>query len=113
MVVNLVLFCLLILPLWVLVFQFAVLAVPWLRSAGTPRPFQWLFIAAMVSVVPLGCWLGGWLWSRMGSDMASRELARRVRERRECVACGYNLAGIDDSERCPECGAANLSASET
>ena len=110
LVVILVLFCLVIVPLWVLVFQFSAVAVPWLRSAGTPGPVLWLVIAAAVSVVPLGCLLGGWVWSRMGSRIASRELARRVRERRECVACGYDLEGIDDSEHCPECGAANLSA---
>lgn len=111
MVANLVLFCLLILLLWAFVFQYAMLAVPWLRSIDAPGPARWLVLAAMASVVPIGCCAGVWAWSRTGSDMASRELARRVRERRECVACGYDLEGIGESKQCPECGAAILSAS--
>ena len=107
LVANLVLFCLLILLLWAFIFQFAMLALPWLRSIDAPGPVRWLVLAAMASVVPLGCCVGLWAWSRTGSDMASRELARRVRER-ECVACGYSLLGLDASEACPECGAANL-----
>ncbi|MCC5786258.1 MAG: hypothetical protein JJU33_06125 [Phycisphaerales bacterium] len=110
-VANLVLFCLLILLLWAFVFRLTVVAVPWLRSVDAPKPVQWLVFAAMASVVPLGCLFGGWAWSRMGSGMALRELARRVRER-ECVVCGYNLLGLDAREPCPECNAANLAAPE-
>lgn len=57
-----------------------------------------LFAAAAISIQALrfaSLWLAG---KRM-------ERAERRRRENRCAACGYDLTGLEFSEKCPECGA--------
>jgi hypothetical protein len=70
------------------------LAVPLLRWPSVFSPFFVLEAKLFVFVVAIALTLAGFV------------VRRAVRARKEpfCIYCGYNLTGLPDNYRCPECG---------
>ena len=71
-----------------------ILAVPLLRWPSVFSPFFVLEAKLFVFVVAIALTLAGFV------------IRRAVRARKEpfCIYCGYNLTGLPDNYRCPECG---------
>jgi 4-amino-4-deoxy-L-arabinose transferase-like glycosyltransferase len=96
-----------------------IIVLRWGRTQGSIEPF------ASVSELPSGSrivWFellnyspGFWRFTApcwpfpaialVPTVIAWRNDCRAKRRRRECLRCGYSLAGLDRATRCPECGA--------
>jgi hypothetical protein len=74
------------------------------RSNGFNGFASFARVPTAAIVLPLGVVIGSWLW------IAAR--ARRLRARRVCVQCKYDLRGLKPDSPCPECGANTNSARE-
>lgn len=71
---------------------------------------HWLGVAASAGIwwiiLMFASWVGincAKLVTLIGRDKIAQQQRRR-RAKGQCVACGYNLTGLEFSERCPECG---------
>jgi len=52
----------------------------------------------VLAAMPVARWI-----AHLRSELAHRR-ERRTRARGRCPDCGYDLRGLEFSERCPECG---------
>jgi hypothetical protein len=79
---------------------------------------QWRLLYFVPAVVALAAlvWLPfaiAWLWKiiviavaiPVTAAMNSAKRAIRMRKEPFCIHCGYNMTGLPDGHRCPECGA--------
>ncbi|MEP0845216.1 MAG: hypothetical protein HRF50_00185 [Phycisphaerae bacterium] len=82
--------------------------------------WRWVFLLPSLALLALGAWF--WRWPNLGIWVAEAQLLlftgaialtlagyiirRAARSRHEpfCIFCGYNLSGLPDHYRCPECG---------
>jgi len=100
--------------------------VPWWRPswADAARQVGWRWVlltpAAVMLLVLAAAWVYRGLWqlfvvagihlvlptAAIAISLAAYVLRVAVRARREpfCIHCGYNLTGLPDNYRCPECG---------
>lgn len=59
----------------------------------------------IVILAAAGPFVGWWAAARLGEALIERGAFRG-----ECASCGYDRAGLEASERCPECGLAAAAA---
>lgn len=89
-------------PVWMLLFDFEVLPI------GAQAKWASVLIAVRDVLPFLGYGLalvGGILWMT-AYTRCKRQIAARVRREglEICYECGYELRGLPDLHRCPECG---------
>lgn len=53
----------------------------------------------IVILAAVGPFIGWWAASRLGEALIARDASRGL-----CAACGYDRAGLEPTDQCPECG---------
>lgn len=53
----------------------------------------------IVILAAVGPFVGWWAASRLGEALIARDASRGL-----CAACGYDRAGMEPTDQCPECG---------
>ena len=76
----------------------------WWEIPGVRPVFTSLIVALYLFVA---VWMPFWAAMQLGRSALIKRISRWIREG-ACVVCGYDLGGINDCERCPECGAPDL-----
>lgn len=76
----------------------------WWEIPGFSEVF---FLSVVTLYLFVSVWMPSWAATQLGRSALIKRISRWIREG-SCVVCGYDLGGVSDSERCPECGAPDL-----